>query len=154
MSTEEGTITKVVNDKAWVLVRRSSACDNCKTGGFCNSLGGSSNMEAEAINTAGGKVGDRALLKIAAKSIWKISFMFYMIPVIFLAAGAVVGMELGKKNPAANPDMMSLFFALAACAVGFLIVYLYAKVASKKTEYIPEIIKIIKPDENKAVRET
>ena len=104
MSTEEGTITKVVGDKAWVMVRRSSACDGCKSGGICNSLGGSGNMEAEAINTAGGKVGDRALMKLSSKSIWKISFMFYMIPVIFLAAGAAESLDFGDRH-AVNADL-------------------------------------------------
>ena len=146
MSTEEGTITKVVGDKAWVMVRRSSACDGCKSGGICNSLGGSGNMEAEAINTAGGKVGDRALMKLSSKSIWKISFMFYMIPVIFLAAGAAVGLEISKKNfPASDPEMISLLAALLACAVGFLIVIGYSKIVAKKKEYVPVVIKILKP---------
>jgi sigma-E factor negative regulatory protein RseC len=146
MSTEEGTVTKVAGDKAWVLVRRSSACDCCKSGGVCNSLAGSGNMEAEAINTAGGKVGDRVRLSLSSKSIWKISFMFYMIPVIFLAAGAIIGMELGKRNfPGFDPEMMSLVMALLGCAVGFLIVWVYSRFAAVKREYIPEVIRILKP---------
>ena len=148
MSTEEGTITKVAENKAWVLVRRSSACDGCKSGGVCNSLAGSGNMEAETINTAGGKVGDRVRITLSSKSIWKISFMFYMIPVIFLAVGAIVGMEIGKRNfPGFDPEMMSLTMALLACAVGFLVVWVYSRFAATKREYIPEIIRILKPPE-------
>ncbi|MCK5058708.1 MAG: SoxR reducing system RseC family protein [Candidatus Aminicenantes bacterium] len=146
MSTEEGTITKIAGDKAWVLVRRSSACDGCKSGGVCSSLGGSGDMEAEAINTADSKVGDRVRLKLSSKSIWKISFMFYIIPVIFLALGAIVGMEIGKRSfPGFDPEMMSLAIALLACAVGFLIVWVYSRIVGEKREYVPEVIRILKP---------
>ena len=84
MSTEQGTVTKVSGDKAWVRTRRSSMCDGCKSQGVCHSLGGTENMEAEALNSAGAKDGDRVILKISSGALWKISFLFYMIPVIFL----------------------------------------------------------------------
>lgn len=142
MNTEEGTITKVNGDKAWVCTRRSSMCEGCKSSGVCSSLGGGEEMEAEAINTIGGKVGDRVLLEISSKSLVKISFIFYMIPVIFLISGVIVGMKIGRAY-FSKPELISLLFGILGCAMAFIIVKIIARRLNKNNEYMPEIIRII-----------
>ncbi|MCP5106025.1 MAG: SoxR reducing system RseC family protein [bacterium] len=142
MSREEGTITKVADDKAWVRTRRSSMCEGCKSQGVCHSLGGTENMETEAINTAGAKEGDRVVLEIASGSLWKISFIFYMIPVFFLIAGVIAGLKIGK-NYSAEPELFSFLCGVLACFVAYSIIKLIAKVLEKNKAYIPKVIKII-----------
>jgi sigma-E factor negative regulatory protein RseC len=142
MSTEEGTITKIAGDKAWVRTRRSSMCQGCKSQGVCHSLGGTENMETEAINTADAKEGDRVLLEISAGSLLKISFIFYMIPVIFLIAGSIVGLKIGETY-FSEPPLVSLLFGVLACAAAFIIVRLISKRLGKNKNYIPEVVKII-----------
>ncbi len=144
MSTEEGTITKVAGDKAWVRTRRSSMCEGCKSSRVCFSLGGGEDMETEAANTIGGRVGDRILLKISSKSLWKISFILYMIPVIFLVSGAIVGQKIGEKYfPSLEPELCSLLSSILACALSYLIVRIFAKRVRGNRNYMPEIVKII-----------
>ncbi len=144
MSTEEGTIIKVAGDKAWVRTRRSSMCEGCKSSGVCNSLGGGGDMETEAVNIIGGKVGDRVLLKISSKSLWKISFVLYMIPVIFLISGAMVGLKIGEKYfPSLEPELCSLLSSILACALSYLIVRIFAKQVRENKNYMPEIVKVI-----------
>jgi sigma-E factor negative regulatory protein RseC len=142
MSTEEGTITKVSEDKARVRVRRSSMCDACKSRSACSIIGGGETMEAEALNTANARVGDRVLLNIPSKSLWKISFILYMLPVIFLIAGVIIGMKLAK-NYSLEPELGALLLGIVGCIVSFLLIKLFAKHIRKNKEYIPEIIKIL-----------
>jgi len=144
MSTEEGTITKIIEDKAQVLVRRSEMCDCCGSKSVCHTLGGGKNMEAEAFNTVGGKVGDRVLLRIESKTIWKISLIFYIIPVVALVLGALLGMNIGNKTNS-DPELFSALFAILATGLSFFIIKLLAKRLNKNRDYFPEIVKIISP---------
>lgn len=139
MSTEQGTITRIEGNKAFVLIRRSSMCETCKSSGVCNTLGGGQNMEAEAFNTAAGQVGDRVVLKIPSKSLLKISFVFYMIPVIFLIAGVMVGIKTGGS------ELYGLLFGVLGCAFSFLIVRIFAARVRENKEYMPEVIKVFPP---------
>jgi sigma-E factor negative regulatory protein RseC len=117
-------------------------CQGCKSQGVCHSLGGTENMETEAINTAGAKEGDRVLLKIATGSLLKISFVFYMIPVIFLIAGSIAGLKIGETY-FSEPPLISLLFGALACTAAFIIVRLVSKHLGKNKSYIPEVVKII-----------
>ena len=142
MSTEEGTITKVVEDKAWVKVRRSAMCDVCNCKSACSIIGTSEIMEAEALNTANGKEGDRVLVKIPSKSIWKISFILYMVPVIFLISGIFIGMKLAN-NFSLEPELGALILGVIGCIFSYFLIKLFAKQVRKNKEYTPEVVKII-----------
>jgi sigma-E factor negative regulatory protein RseC len=142
MSTEEGTITKVSENTAWVKVRRSSMCNTCNHQRTCLVLGGGETMEAEALNTAGAQVGDRVLLKIPSTLLVKVSFIFYMIPVIFLISGVILGMKMARYY-SLEPELGAMIMGILGCVLAFLIIRLFAKKAQKNKDYVPEVIKII-----------
>lgn len=142
MSTEEGTITRVTGDKAWVLVKRSEMCECCSSRGICHTLGGGKNMEAEAVNTAGGRVGDRVRIKISTGSLWKISLLFYMIPVLALVLGALVGLMVANQLRS-DPELMSALLAIVFAGLSLLAIKWIARTMQHKREYIPEVDKII-----------
>jgi sigma-E factor negative regulatory protein RseC len=139
---EEGTITKVVGSKALVLVGKSSMCDGCHSRSVCKNLGGGKTMEAEANNSAGGKVGDRVLLKLDTSLFLRITFLVYIIPVLALIAGAIIGVKFGPQY-SFNPELASLVLSVSAFIITFLILYVVGKLAKVKQKYIPEIVKII-----------
>jgi sigma-E factor negative regulatory protein RseC len=142
MSTEEGTITKVTDNTAWVKVRRSSTCDACNCRRTCSTLGGGETMEAEAINTAGAQVGDRVLVKIPSTLLVKVSFIFYMIPVIFLISGVILGMKIAK-NYSLEPELGAMIMGILGCVLAFVFIRLFAGKVRKNKAYVPEVIKII-----------
>ena len=111
-------------------------CETCKSSGVCHSLSGDQNMEAEAFNTAGGQVGDRVVLKIPSKSLLKISFVFYMIPVIFLIAGVILGIKAGGS------ELYGLLSGVLACAVSYLVIKVFAGRVKDKKDYMPEVIRV------------
>ncbi|UCH97536.1 MAG: SoxR reducing system RseC family protein [Candidatus Aminicenantes bacterium] len=142
MSTEEGTITKVSDNKAWVKVRRSAMCDACSCKSACSILGSGETMEAEALNTANGQIGDRVLLKIPTSALWKISFILYMVPVIFLISGVIIGMKLAR-NYAVEPELGALLLGVTGCILSFFPIKLFSHHVRKNKEYTPEIVKVI-----------
>lgn len=142
MSSEEGTITKVNGDKAWVLVRRSEMCDCCSSRGICHTLGGGKNMEAEAINTAGARVGDRVRIKIKTGILWKISLLFYMIPVLALVLGALIGIRIGNQIHW-DPEMVSALSGILFAGLSLVLIRIIASRLQHRKEYIPVIDKIV-----------
>ncbi len=147
MNTEEGIVTKVDQDRTWVRVRRSSMCEGCKTRGACYTLSGDKDMESEVSNPIGARVGDRVVLQISSGSLLKASFLFYMVPVLFLVVGIVLGMKLGSRY-GGDPEIFAALTGIAAAALSFLIIKIFSRRFRDNEAYKPEIIKIINSKKN------
>jgi positive regulator of sigma E activity len=142
MSTEEGTIIKIFEDKAWVRVRRSGMCDACKCRSACGTLGGNETMEAEALNAVNAHPGDRVILKLPSKSLWKISFVFYMLPVFSLIAGVIAGMKLAAHY-SLEPELGALILGTLGCVLSIFLIKLFARRVRKNREYSPVVIRVL-----------
>jgi sigma-E factor negative regulatory protein RseC len=101
-------------------------------------------MEAEAINTAGGKIGDRVMLQIAAGSLVKISLILYVVPVIAFIAGAVLGMKLLPPIKM-NREIFAFCTGVVGCAISFLMIRVFSHRISRDANYIPEVVKLLGP---------
>jgi sigma-E factor negative regulatory protein RseC len=146
LATTEGVVTKVDSSTstAWVKCSKSAACESCKAKDFCDTVGGSDDdVEVEAINAVGAKINDRVFISFETSSLLKVSFLVYMVPVLFLILGVVIG---DKIAPIFNYDrsifsvLVGLLFLLAA----FFFVKATGKELSKKDTYKPKIIRILK----------
>jgi sigma-E factor negative regulatory protein RseC len=142
MATEEGVVLRIDTGTAWVKTKKSKSCEGCSSKGFCHALGSQDEMEVEAINAAGGKVGDKVVLNFDTSSLLKASFLLYVFPIICMLAGAFVGMELA---PSLNFDSSIssaiggfLFFGLSV-----LFVKSKGNRMARKDEYRPKIIRIL-----------
>ena len=144
MATEEGIVIKVDSSTAWVKCTKSAACESCSAKGFCVTLGGSDNdVEVEAINVVGAKVNDRVTISFGISSLLKISFLVYMVPVLFLILGVVIG---DKIAPIFNYDqaIFSVLVGFLFLFAAFFFVKAKGKILSTKEEYKPKIIRILK----------
>ena len=144
MATAEGIVTKIYSSNAWVKCTKSAACESCSAKSFCDTAGGSDDdVEVEAINVAGAKVDDRVTISFETSSLLKVSFLVYMIPVLFLILGVVIG---DKIAAILNYDQ-SIFSVLAGFLflfAAFFFVKTKGKELSMKEAYQPKIIKILK----------
>ena len=144
MATTEGIVTKVDFSTAWVKCTKSAACESCKAKDFCDTVGGSDDdVEVEAINAAKAKVDDRVTISFKTSSLLKVSFLVYMIPVLFLILGVVIG---DKIAPIFNYDrsIFSMLAGLLFLLAAFFFVKTKGRELSKKKAYQPKIIRILK----------
>ena len=142
MNIEEGTVTKVMGDKAWVLVKQSTRCEGCHSKSTCHTLGGDNKMEAESFNTAGANTGDRVLLKINTKYLLGVAFLFYLFPAIALLGGGIAGMMLGPQYQI-DPELAAFLSAIVAFVFSFIVVLLIGKTLKSSRERMPEVVRII-----------
>ncbi|MEA3429405.1 MAG: SoxR reducing system RseC family protein [Thermodesulfobacteriota bacterium] len=144
MVTEEGIVIKVDSSTAWVKCTKSAACESCKAKGFCDTAGGSDDdVEVEAINAVQAKVDDRVTISFKTSSLLKVSFLVYMIPVLFLILGVIIG---DKIAPIFNYDqsIFSMLVGFLFLVAAFFFVKAKGRVLSTKEEYKPKIIRILK----------
>ena len=117
MATEEGIVIKIDSSTAWVKTTKTHACKACGARASCNVMGGGKEMEVEAINYAGAKVGEKVVLFFETSPLLKATFMLYVLPVLFLIAGAFIG----TRNPII--DMKPVRNLQEACPRGLYLLW-------------------------------
>ena len=140
MAREQGLIAGI-DEKGWaeVVTQRRDACGECGTGHCCTAFAGSSKMLIKAVNRVGASEGDLVSIDLASGGVIRISAILYIIPVLGLIFGAVLGSALDPGWPEATP-----LFTLVGLAVGFLVTVLISKHLSKKGEFTPVITGVLK----------
>jgi len=142
MHKEEGVVSRIDADTAWVKTQKSGACESCSTKGFCGSLGGGKAMDVEAINTAGACEGDRVVIACEQSSVVKVSFLIYIFPIICMVIGAVIGQQSAYLF-GFDPSLFSAVWGFAFLAVSFFFVRLIGKKLSQDERYRPKIIRVL-----------
>ena len=143
MATEEGIVCRIEATTAWIATTRSSACETCASKGSCSTLGSGRQMEVQAVNTAGAQVGDRVVIRFESASLFKLTFLLYIFPILALFAGALLGQTaapfLHFDTTTLSVVCAFLFFVLA-----FGLVRLSGNRLAQKDEYRPKVVRILK----------
>ena len=143
MVTEEGIVTKIDSSTAWVKCAKSAACESCKAKDFCDTVEGSDDdVEVEAINAVGAKINDRVAISFKMSSLLKVSFLVYMVPVLVLILGVVIGDKIARifnYDQSIFSIITGFLFLLAA----FFFVKAKGKDLARKDAYKPKIIRVI-----------
>lgn len=147
MATEQGVVIKTSLHSAWVKTVRSTACESCAAKSSCDSLGGANEREVEVINEAGARVGDLILLSLETASLLRATFLLYLLPILLLVAGAVVGQKVAPLL-GFNASAFSAAVGFGFFFVTIALVRLKANRLAKKTAYRPKIVRILKPSQD------
>ena len=142
MATAHGIVTRVGNDTAWVKSQRSSACEACSARSSCNTTGCDENVEVEAINLAGAKVGDRIVVSFETASLIKVSFFLYIFPIICLLIGALGGQQTALMLDL-NPSLTAAGAGFACLAAAIAFIRFRGRRMSGEEQYTPKITRII-----------
>jgi sigma-E factor negative regulatory protein RseC len=138
--TRTGVVKAVHGKTALVVTQQEAECESCSAKESCSTLGGSgSNREVRARNTARAQVGDVVKISIQGSSFLKATFLVYMLPVLALIAGAVLGYFLSKFLEG-NKDLFVGIFGGLGLVGAFLWVRRKGNRLSHDSEYLPEII--------------
>ena len=140
MAQEKGLIVRI-DDKGWaeVVTQRRDTCGGCHSGHCCTAFAGSSKMLIKAANRVGAGEGDLVSIDLVSGGVIRISAILYIIPVLGLIFGAVLGSALDPGWFEATP-----LFTFVGLAMGFLVTVLISRHLSKKEEFTPVITGIIK----------
>ena len=147
MLEEEGIVVKVEEGYAFIQTERGTSCDGCSAKSSCHSMSDTdgSIMEMRAINEMGAKVGDRVKVAIDSIVFLKSSFLVYVLPLIVMITGGIIGESYAKNNmPGADADLVAGAVGITCLVISFLLIRVWSKSLEKKREYQPQIIRIIR----------
>jgi sigma-E factor negative regulatory protein RseC len=125
---------------ALVMTRLEPECESCKAKGACTSLGGGgANTEIRARNTVGAEPGDVVTISIRGSSVLKASFLVYMLPILAMVGGIILGHLLSRLT-SVDKNVLVGVFGLLAFSGAFVWLKKNGDKFSSKQEFIPEII--------------
>ena len=148
MIEESGTVVELKGrHTAVVMCKKSSLCKNCAANGSCI-IGDDGNIRLiEVQNSFGAAVGDRVLIATSTKSFLQSSFLLYIVPLIALVIGSIVG-KLAGDNLATglDPNLLSAVFGVFFMVGSFVILRVGSSALSKEA-YMPKIVSILRDEE-------
>ena len=147
MLEEHGSIVELKGKHiAVVLCKKSSFCKHCAAMETCQMGADNKSMLVEAHNVIGAGVGDKVKLVTSSKSFLQSSFLLYIVPLIALLAGAILGFGVGqhlKNGP--DPNLLAAIIGTAFLAGSFLIIRVGSR-AIPRENFMPRITEIIPED--------
>lgn len=146
MHTRGLVIKKEENGFAQVVMDRKSACCGCDMGTVdkcrsCLSLTGTK-IKARVHNSRGAEEGDIVTVSMSRSKIMKGAAAFYLIPVIFLIAGAFAGLSLGDFLTIDN-SLSAMMGGFVSLVFGFYIVRKISERMNSDQGLVPEITEIV-----------
>ncbi|MBW1858689.1 MAG: SoxR reducing system RseC family protein [Deltaproteobacteria bacterium] len=137
--TRTGVVRAIQGRMALVVTIMEPECESCKAKEACSTLGGGgANAEIPARNTAGAEVGDIVTISMAGSSLVKVSFLVYMLPILVLIAGIVLGHLLSTVIPV-NENILVGVFGLFGFSGTFVWLKKKGDSLSNKPGFVPEI---------------
>ncbi len=142
MNTEEGVVIRTDSKNAWIKTVKTNACKSCSARGACHTMGGGKEMEVEALNTAGARIGDRVVIGFETAPLLKVSFLLYVLPILALMAGAAVG-QAAAPYLSLDPTATSIIFGFFLVFLSFLFVRKKGHRLAAQEQYHPKVIRIL-----------
>jgi len=139
--TNIGIVKSVQGNMARVVVVEGPGC--CESCHSCN-IETASGSETDAINAVHAKVGQKVRIDIKAFAFFKEVLVLYVLPVVALLTGAVLGRSyLPAYFRGTSPDVLSAAGGFFLFLISLLTARLYSRKMEKKTEDKPVIESII-----------
>ncbi len=144
MIEEQATVSLVDGEFAEVETERASACGSCSAKGACGTsllskVFGSKHSHVRVLNPVGAQAGDRVIVGLDESALLKGSFLFYIVPLLFMFVLAMAGQWLAQHYffLAAEP------FSIAGGLLGLLagLVWLRARSVHHNKNYQAVILR-------------
>ena len=147
MIEEIGTVVELKGKlNAVVMCQKSSLCENCATNGSCALGDDDKTRLIEVQNSLGATVGEQVRIATTTKSFLQSSFLLYIVPLIALVIGAVVGKLIGENlDVGLKPDLLSAVFGVFFMAGSFVLLRVGTSTLLQEN-YMPKIIEILRED--------
>lgn len=148
MIEEIGTVVELKGKYiAVVMCKKTSLCENCAVNGSCI-IGDDDHIRLiEVQNSLGASVGERVRIATTTKSFLQSSFLLYIVPLIALVVGAVVGKLVGENLATGlDPNLLSAIFGVFFMSGSFVVLRVGSSALSQEA-YMPKIVAILRDEE-------
>ncbi|WP_083778945.1 SoxR reducing system RseC family protein [Desulfarculus baarsii] len=141
--TEQGYVRAVRGGMAMVETIQTEACSQCSSRGACQMMGGERMRVVPAINEAGAKEGQRVIIAARRSTVMGAGFLVYMVPVMALIGGAVVGKAYGPDY-GFEPQSAAVLLGVGLLAACWLAISRFSKRMAGNKNLAVRVIRIVK----------
>jgi len=113
-------------------------CETCSLKGHCL-LSSQRERKIEAKNLINAKEGDLVIVNVPSKKYLSVTFIIYILPIIFMLIGAYAGIKLGPMLRIKDPNLSPIIFGFSLLFLSFVLVRFLSNIINFK----PEIEKIV-----------
>jgi positive regulator of sigma E activity len=142
-----GIVIETTGQSARVSAPRRGVCEGCADRSACSfesSLGEDKPEIVVVRNPIAAQPGQYVEFDLPGHAELKVSLLVWGVPLIGLITGAGVLASLHERL-AMSQDSATLLGAAVGCALAFLPVVLFDRLAAGKTGYVPSILKVVNP---------
>ena len=137
MDTEVGWVKAVEEDKVVITLKAGSQCSRCGARMVCAAGSGQPVRELKIPNTLGARVGEKVEITYRESSRIVQAFLLFIVPILFLLTGYVVGRSaFGTEGAAAASAFVGLLVSLGLLRI-------INNIVEKRQVYIPEMTRIV-----------
>ncbi|MFZ0728461.1 MAG: SoxR reducing system RseC family protein [Desulfobacterales bacterium] len=130
------------NGMAEVVTDRRNACGGCEKSHGCRSCLTSAKLVATVQNPVSAVKGDVVLIHLTESALRAGAVLLYIIPILWLMAGAFVGDGLGG-NWRIGATGAAVLGGLTGLAIGFIMARSISRSASIGPSLIPRIVRVV-----------
>jgi positive regulator of sigma E activity len=145
MTSETGIVTRAADGLATVHVFRGDSCGSCGSSCVCSTeQPPPRELDIVARNPINAKSGDEVQLAMEPETIFWLSLLTYIAPLLFLFAGALAGPKLARALAITlDPDLAAACFGFALLALSLVVLRMVLKRFKPGGELSPVIVKVI-----------
>lgn len=136
---EMGQIVHVESEVATVRIQRRASCGSCTA---CGMAKGQNEMYLKVANDLDAKLGDWVELDLKSVSFLKATTIIYLIPLISLIIGVIIGYFIAGFF-SANAELYGAVGGISFTILSFLGIRVMDPRFSKSGEYSPKMVSII-----------
>ncbi len=146
MIEEIGVVVAVQGGMAEVEGQRRSACGGCAVNGACGTTliaryFGRKRSLLLAHNGIGAGPGDRVVLGLPEEALLEVSFIAYLVPLLAMIAGGMVGDQIAELLVPAHVQTSSVLGGLAALAAALWWLARFSRSKTSDERYRPRILR-------------
>ncbi len=150
MLEETATIVQVEDDSVWVETRRRSTCSSCAAKQGCGTalldkVFSTRNARIRVLAKPGYRAGEEVIIGIREQALVRGSLAVYLVPLLALLAGALLGTLLSEHGFGSQPDLAAIFFGVAGFVAGLLWLRRFTRQISSDQRYQPVVLRRILP---------
>ncbi|WP_045211165.1 SoxR reducing system RseC family protein [Desulfonatronovibrio magnus] len=141
---KNGKVLSVHQNMARVRIKRTSSCATCSCAGMCSPFG-KDWMIIEAQNLPGAREGQDVVVTYEVENELKASFILYIVPLISLILGAVLG---AWADPLENEDLSAVTGGFGLLALTYIGIKMYSRKKYSTQQNFNPVISDILPAES------
>ncbi len=146
MIEEQAIVLHTADGFARVQTRRYAACGGCGVQAGCGTallarVFGNKRNSLHVLNSVDAKPGDRVIIGFDEQALVKVSLIVYMLPLLSLLMGSIVGQLGAQRLDLASPELFSILGGFGGLLAGLFCVRFLSRRARTDSRYRAVILR-------------